>query len=98
MTKSSRWRQLRRFFSTERRNLVAFVRGLIDDAADRDAEDIVQEVAFHLFEKGDIGEPVEHLGAYIYQALRNRVVDAFRRNRVVRSLDEPVEEGEAVRL
>ncbi|MBN1574983.1 MAG: sigma-70 family RNA polymerase sigma factor [Chitinispirillaceae bacterium] len=82
----------------ERRTLVAFVRGLIDDAADRDAEDIVQEVAFHFFEKGDIIEPVEHLGAYVYQALRNRVVDSYRRKRPIRSLDEPVEEGKTVRL
>ena len=98
MTDTPLWQQISRFFDTEYRSLVAFVRGLIDDATDRDAEDIVQDVAFHLFEKGDIGEPIEHLGAYIYRALRNRVVDAFRRNRAVRSLDEPVEEGEAVRL
>ena len=98
MTNTSLWPPISGFFNTEYQRLVAFVRGLIDDAADRDAEDIVQDVAFHLFEKGDISEPIEYLGAYIYRALRNRVVDTFRRNRAVRSLDEPVEEGEAVRL
>ena len=91
MTTSNRWLQIRQFFSSEYHQLVAFVRSLIDDAAERDAEDIVQDVAFHFFEKGDIGEPVEHLGAYIYQSLRNRVIDAYRRKKPVTSLDAPTD-------
>ncbi len=93
------WLQVRQFFQSEYQALVGFVRSLVDDAADRDAEDIVQDVAFHLFEKGDIGEPIEHLGAYIYQSLRNRVVDSFRRKKPVESLDAPVgDEQEGARL
>jgi len=95
---TSRWHQLRRFFGIEYNRLVGYVRGLIHDSADLDAEDIVQEVAFRIFEKGNIGEPIEHIGAYVYQALRNRVVDSFRRKRPDRSLDEPVDEGEGLRL
>lgn len=94
MTTTSPWHQIRQFFSTEYRTMVAFVRSLIDDAAERDAEDIVQDVAFHLFEKGDIGAPIEHLGAYVYQALRNRVVDSFGRKKPDASLDAPIGEGE----
>lgn len=93
------WHQLRGFFEDEYHRMVAFVRNLIADAADREAEDIVQEVAFHLFEKGDIAAPIEHLGAYIYQSLRNRVTDSFRRKKPDRSLDEPIGDGEGdVRL
>jgi len=92
------WQQISRFFEDEYHHLVTFVRSLIDDAADRDAEDIVQDVAFHLFEKGDIGAPIEHLGSYIYQSLRNRVVDSFRRKKPVESLDAPLEEGEDMKL
>ena len=94
MTTATPWQQLRQFFTSEYHALVAFVRSLIDDAAEREAEDIVQDVAFHFFEKGDIGEPIEHLGAYVYQSLRNRVIDSFRRRKPVESLDAPMGGGE----
>jgi RNA polymerase sigma factor (sigma-70 family) len=81
------------FFSREFGRLVNFVRSRIDDATDRDAEDIVQDVAFHILEKGDILEPVEQVAGYVFQALRNRVVDTFRSRRDQRSLDEPVGDG-----
>ena len=86
--------QIKEFFVGEYKVLVAYVRGLIDDAADRDAEDIVQDVAYHLFEKGAVNEPVEHLAAYIYSSLRNRVIDSFRKKKPVQSLDIPVSEGD----
>jgi RNA polymerase sigma factor (sigma-70 family) len=91
------WERLRLFFDAEYHRLVLFVRGLIDDAADRDAEDIVQEVAYRLFEKGDSG-PIEHLAAYVYQALRNRVVDTFRRRHPDASLDDPLSGDEELHL
>jgi RNA polymerase sigma factor (sigma-70 family) len=99
MTKVPVRHQIKDFFIGEYKALVSFVRGLIDDAADRDAEDIVQDVAFHLFEKGAVNEPIEHLAAYIYSSLRNRVIDSFRRKKPVQSLDAPVsEEEDAVTL
>jgi RNA polymerase sigma factor (sigma-70 family) len=76
------------FFSRERKRLVGYVRTLIDDAADRDGEDIVQDVALGIFDKGDITAPIENFSAYVYQALRNRAVDYFRRRRNAASLDE----------
>lgn len=99
MAGQSKLLQLGRLFSEERKSLVAFVRGLIDDAADRDAEDIVQDVAFRLFDKGDITEPVENLAAYVYTALRNRVIDSFRSRKRLESLDKPLfEEDEGLCL
>jgi len=90
MAGQSKLLQVGRFFSEEHKTLVAFVRGLINDAADRDAEDIVQDVAFHLFDNGDITEPIENLAAYVYTALRNRVIDSFRRRKRSESLDKPL--------
>jgi RNA polymerase sigma-70 factor (ECF subfamily) len=66
---------------------------MIDDAADRDAEDIVQDVMLGLFDKADITLPIENLSAYIYRALRNRVTDMFRRKRDLASLAELVHES-----
>jgi RNA polymerase sigma factor (sigma-70 family) len=67
------------FFRREQSKLVNYVRQLIDDAADRDGEDIVQDVALNLFSKADVTVPIAHLAAYVYQALRNRVVDLLRK-------------------
>ena len=94
MSKPSLRQQINGFIVEEYHALVAYVRNLIDDVADRDAEDIVQDVAFHLFEKGTVGEPIEHLAAYIYSALRNRVIDIFRRKKPVQSLDARLQNGE----
>lgn len=80
------------FFRTERRKLVNYVRSRIDDAADRDAEDIVQDVMLNLFDKADISAPVENLAVYIYQALRNRITDLFRKRKEVYSLEKVVED------
>lgn len=76
------------FFRTEYMRLVRFVRRLVDDAAERDAEDIVQDVMLNIFNRADFTIPIENLSAYIYQALRNKVVDVLRRRRDVSSLAE----------
>lgn len=83
--------RLGEFFLTEYNRLIRFVRRRIDDAADRDAEDIVQDVMLNLFEKADIADPIENLSAYIYQALRNRITDMFRKRKKITSLRELVQ-------
>jgi len=82
--------RLNEFFRSEYHRLVRFVRSRIDETADRDAEDIVQDVMLNLFDKADMGAPIENLTAYIYQALRNRITDAYRRRRDPGTLAELV--------
>jgi len=81
------------FLTTERGRLIRYVRHLIDDAAERDGEDIVQDVALNLFSRADVLMPIETLSAYVYQSLRNRVIDYLRRRRDVVSLDESIDEN-----
>lgn len=81
------------FLTTERDRLISYARRLIDDTAERDGEDIVQEVALSLFSRADFLMPIETLSAYIYQSLRHRVIDHLRRRRDVVSLDEAEEKG-----
>lgn len=75
------------FVAKEREKLIAYVRRRINDAADRDGEDIVQDVILNLFNQADVSEPIEHLAAYIYQSLRHRVTDYLRKRRQILSLD-----------
>ena len=81
-------RSIAEYFTTERSRLVRYARRLIDDTADRDGEDIIQDVALSLFTRCDISEPIEHLSGYVYQAVRNRVSDYLRRRREVVSLNQ----------
>ncbi len=72
---------LAEFFTGEWRSLVRTVRSWLSDAAEWDAEDVVQDVAASLFESADLTAPIRDLSAYVYRALRNRVVDLYRSRR-----------------
>lgn len=79
------------FFRREHRRLVRLVRGWIEDAAERDGEDIVQDVALNIFDRADVSAPIDNLSAYVYQALRNRVIDLRRKKRQhILSLDSKI--------
>jgi len=77
------------FFRTEYVRMSRFVAALIDDEADRDAEDVIQDVMLNLFNMADVTRPIQDLSSYIYRALRNRVTDALRKRRQDVSMDEP---------
>jgi RNA polymerase sigma factor (sigma-70 family) len=76
------------FISTEWTRLVGYVRGWIADSADRDAEDVVQDVIENLFEKADMTAPIADLSAYLYRSLRNRVIDLYRRPKRTAAMPE----------
>jgi len=80
------------FFRTEHKKLVRFVRYLIEDERERDAEDIVQDVMLNMFNKADFTAPIENLTAYIYQSLRNKAIDVLRKKKEVISLSEVIHE------
>lgn len=75
------------FFAAEYRRMIAYVRNLIEDASDRDSEDIIQDVVTGILEKADITHPVENMAAYVYRSLKNRVIDMLRRKNNNQSLD-----------
>jgi len=73
--------RLSQFLAAEWQQLVRSARSWLADTAERDAEDVVQDVALSLFESTNLAEPIRDLSAYVYRALRNRVVDLYRRRR-----------------
>lgn len=82
------------FFRREYGRLAGFVRTLIDEAAEFESEDIVQDVALNLFSRADVTAPIEDVASYVYQALRNRVIDLFRSRRKMVPLDRPLDTEE----
>lgn len=81
------------FFRERRDALLAYVRRRIDDAADQEAEDIVQDVLTGLFDRADPTIPIQNLAAFVYRALRNKIIDRFRRRRETLPLLEDVLES-----
>jgi RNA polymerase sigma factor (sigma-70 family) len=81
------------FFRDRRGALVGYVRRRLDDAADEDAEDIVQDVIAGLFDRADPAVPIQNLAAFVYRALRNRIIDRFRKKRETVPLMEDVLES-----
>jgi len=81
------------FFAREGGKLAAFVRRRLDDAAEMEAEDLVQEVFASLFERADPLAEIGNLSAYVYRSLRNRIVDRIRARRPTTSLERPMLEG-----
>jgi RNA polymerase sigma factor (sigma-70 family) len=86
------------FFNSNYHSLVAYARQLIADSADRDGEDIVQDVMVSLFDKADVLEPVRNLAGYVYAAIRNRIVDIMRVRKKSISLDAEMEDEPGMSL
>jgi RNA polymerase sigma factor (sigma-70 family) len=82
------------FFRTERSKMINFIKKRISDESSRDAEDIMQDVMLKIYDLADINIPLEKLSAYVYTALRNRIVDAFRSRKPQESIEELDEQDE----
>jgi len=78
------------FFHREQKKLVAYVNKLIDNTADRDAEDIVQDVILNIYSKNQYDVSVDNLSAYVYRSLKNKIIDTFRKNQKNTSLDQAI--------
>jgi len=72
----------------ERNTLVQFVRRKIAHISDMDAEDIVADVVFNVYNKVEIQHHVDHVIAYIYRSVRNRIIDYLRKPQGAISLDK----------
>ncbi|MDR7305519.1 sigma-70 family RNA polymerase sigma factor [Rhodoferax saidenbachensis] len=84
----------------ERSRLGNFIRQRVRDPSD--AEDILQDVFHEFVEAYRLPEPIEQVGAWLFQVARHRIIDRFRK-KGAQSLDDAAqdpdaEEGEAYRL
>jgi len=66
------------FFKEEYQSLKGYVRSKINDTVERDAEDIVQDVALKIFSRPADAVPIDNIGGFVYSAIRNRIVDIMR--------------------
>ena len=81
-------RDLTELVLNERANFERFVRRKIADISEMDAEDIVADVVFNLYDRIDIGQQVESMLAYAYRAVSNKIVDYLRQRKAVVSFSK----------
>ena len=80
------------FFNDEYHSLKVFARSRIDNTADRDAEDIIQEVALKIFSRADSSSPIDNIAGFVYNALRNKIIDIMRTRKKAYSIEEEMEQ------
>lgn len=61
----------------ERSRLGNFIRQRVRDPTD--AEDILQDVFYEFVEAYRLPEPIEQVGAWLFQVARHRIIDRFRK-------------------
>ncbi len=72
------YNRLTAFFNEEYNSLRGYVQSKIDDTTERDAEDIVQDVALRIFSRTDDLSPINNIGGFVYNSIRNRIIDLMR--------------------
>jgi len=76
------------FFTRDGEKLVRFVRSQTRRISEMEAEDIVADVMLNMVSRLEpAGGPVENIAAYVYRAVRNKIVDYERSRAKVTSLD-----------
>lgn len=88
---SENYKNLRSFFDDEYHSLKAYAKSRIDDTANRDAEDIVQDVALKLFSRADSLSPIDNIAGFVYGSIRNKIIDLMRKKKKETSLEEDME-------
>ena len=73
-------RRLISFLTEERDRFVNYARSILHEGDEIEPEDVVHDVLVKLFERDDATTP-EALAAYVFRALRNRVIDHVRTRR-----------------
>lgn len=82
--------KLNHFFSSEYQDLRKYVKSRISESADRDAEDIIQDVALNLFSRNN-GSPISNVAAFVYGSIRNKIIDIMRTRKQSTDIDDQEE-------
>jgi DNA-directed RNA polymerase specialized sigma24 family protein len=71
----------------EQPKLLRYVRQKLTGISDMDAEDIVADVLFNVYNRMATANQVENLAAYLYQSVKHKIWDHFRQAKTPLSLD-----------
>lgn len=86
-TNKNNEKELKSFFNKEYHNLKAYVHSKIENDADRDAEDIIQDVALKIFSRKEV-VPINNVAGFVYHSIKNRIIDSMRKKRLSRAEED----------
>ncbi len=78
VSKKQQRNNLNHFFKNEYHSLKGYVRSKIEHTTDSDAEDIIQDVALKIFSRPSDALPINNIGGFVYNAIKNRIIDIMR--------------------
>lgn len=81
MNQSENSKKLDTFFKEEYASLKSYVSSNLKANVNRDAEDIIQDVALKLFTSADRYSPINNVAGFVYRAVRNKIIDVLRSNK-----------------
>ena len=81
MTEKENKKILESFFSSEYHTMRSYVNKRIKASTDRDAEDIIQDVAVNLFSRADRLSPINNVAGFVFRSIRNRIIDVMRKGK-----------------
>ena len=85
MSQSENNKKLNTFFNEEYASLKSYVSANLRASVNKDADDIIQDVALKLFTSADRYSPINNVAGFVYRAMRNKIIDVMRsskKNRV----------------
>lgn len=81
MSDNQNYNNLKTFFKEEYQSLKVYTKSRIDDTADRDAEDIIQDVALKILSRPENLSPIDNIAGFVYNSIRNKIIDLMRTKR-----------------
>ena len=79
LTTGSRDASIEQAVKTERKRLFDFIRRRV--RTEQDAEDILQDVFYHLVSSYSVTEPIEKLTSWLFTVARNKIIDWYRKKK-----------------
>ena len=72
--------QIEELFRRDRNKLIGFIRERVRSR--EEAEDILQDVFTNVLQAAtEVTQPIENIGAWVFTAIRNRIIDVYRKKR-----------------
>jgi len=84
-------KKLNTFFNKEYKQLKVYVNSKISATTDRDAEDIIQDVALKLFSRADSSSPIDNVAGFVYNSIRNKIIDIMRTRKQKTNIQDELE-------
>ena len=81
-------KKLKDFFGREYESLKLYVSTKISTTVNRNAEDIVQDVALKLFSGADRYAPINNVAGFVYRSIKNKIIDVMRTSKRMDSIDK----------